>query len=142
MRTDLQLTNSILNIVEAVGWLALVGTVPLGWRLFTSMPWENALGSTAIVVISALGFVALVRTGKAVVLLAEVGTEARIAPLVATAQPVPLASDQNLNTATAYRGYEIVPSRNGVTVNGQPFPDVNEAKLFIDRKLFSTSGKS
>lgn len=136
MKTDLQLTGVVLGVLEFVGWLALIGVLPLAWSLNWATERETALLTTLIAVVSTLSFIALVRIGRAVLVIADRATsqsdqsQDQSRPL----QP-PTAPEKKQQFSMDYRGHTIVSEGDNVAVAGQTFNDFNEAKRHIDSML-------
>lgn len=68
---DLKLTAAILSLIEIVAWIAVVSTAPLAFLLFEVLARNTAIIGVIGYFLSALAYVALIRTGRAIVVIAQ-----------------------------------------------------------------------
>lgn len=69
--SDLRLIAAILSIIEITAWLAVISTLPLSFMFFETLPQYIAIISTIGYFLSALAYVAVIRTGRAIVIIAQ-----------------------------------------------------------------------
>ena len=139
--SDLKLTTSILNVVEGVGWISLIGCLPLAKSLLDTLPTDIAAIVISTSVIGSLGYIAAIRTAKAVVVIAENTSAQQLTnwtktePQLGHRGPSGYAGGRKAGQVIkTYKGVEITAAETGVTALDQNFAGIIAAEKAIDSR--------
>jgi hypothetical protein len=131
---ELRITASILRIIEIAAWLAVAATLPIAGYMFDAWPRNLAMIGTLGYFLSSLAYVALIRTGRAIVVIAQTTLQGAAGAEQSNAKPSAPTSRTKAGTKIkTYKGVDILWSESGVTAAGQSFDGVLAAERHIDR---------
>jgi hypothetical protein len=137
--SDLKLTNSILNILEGLCWLALAGSAIRAIEFFDTLPTQLAISATIRNALLCLGAIAFARTAKAIVMIAENtassarSNQATSRAVLGNPAPSGYAGDHKVGqVAKVYKGVEITWTQTGVKAANCDYSSILIAEKAID----------